>query len=270
MEVENIKPVLKYPGAKWNLAEWIISFLPQHTTYLEPYFGSGAVFFNKQPSSVETINDINSDVVSLFKILRDRPEELAELIELTPWARDEYYSSCIKTGDELEDARRFITRCWQAFGARIDARSGWRHEKKGTMRASTYHTWLTLHKRIMATAGRLRECQIENKPAVELIKSYNYDTCLIYADPPYMLETRGTKLYPHEMTTDDHLEMLIALDQHPGPVILSGYDCSLYNDGLKHWKKETRKAQAEKGQSRTEVLWINPTAVNRIEGRLFE
>src|SRR5690554_1056987 len=115
LEVSSMKPVLKYPGSKWNIAKWIISFMPPHTTYLEPFFGSGAVFFQKPPSKVEMINDIDGNVVNLFRVIREHPEELAALIEMTPWARDEYYASYEKTGDSLEDARRFLVRCWQAF-----------------------------------------------------------------------------------------------------------------------------------------------------------
>lgn len=234
--------------------------MPPHTTYLEPFFGSGAVFFNKPPSTVETINDIDGQVVNLFRVLREQPEELSRLIKLTPWARDEYYESCNQTGDSLEDARRFLVRCWQAFGARLDARSGWRHEKKGTMRASTYHTWLNIDSRIMTAAERLRACQIENLPAIDLIRDYNYPGVLIYADPPYPLGTRGTKLYAHEMTDTNHIDLLDALDNHPGPVLLSGYDCDLYNDRLIHWKRVATSAMAEGGRARQEVLWMNQAA----------
>jgi DNA adenine methylase len=75
------------------MAEWIISFMPPHQTYLEPYFGSGAVFFSKEPSPLETINDIDGDVVNLFRVIRDRPEELARLVYWTPYSREEYYNS---------------------------------------------------------------------------------------------------------------------------------------------------------------------------------
>lgn len=178
----------------------------------------------------------------------------------TPWARGEYYESCHTTGDSLEDARRFLARCWQAYGARLDARSGWRHEKKGTMRASTYHTWLNIDKRIKAAAERLRACQIENRPAVDLIRDYNYPGVLIYADPPYPLGTRGTKLYTYEMSDADHLELLDALDAHPGPVILSGYACKLYDERLPHWRRESIKSLADGGRERQEILWINQAA----------
>ena len=82
--------ILKYPGGKWRIAEWIISYFPEHKVYLEPFFGSGACFFNKQPSYIETINDMNGDIVNLFRVCRDYPEELAEKINLTPFSRDEF------------------------------------------------------------------------------------------------------------------------------------------------------------------------------------
>lgn len=127
----DVKPVLKYAGAKWRIADWISGFFPPHEIYLEPFFGSGAVFFRKAPARLETINDIDGNVVNLFRVLREQPEQLAALIELTPWARDEYYSSYEKTGEPVEDARRFLVRCWQAFGTMTAARTGWRHSATG-------------------------------------------------------------------------------------------------------------------------------------------
>ena len=264
-----MKPVLKYPGGKWNLAEWIISFMSSHTTYLEPFFGSGAVFFRKPPSNVETINDISGNVVNLFRIIRERPDELAALIEMTPWARDEYYASYEKTGDEMEDARRFLVRCWQGTGANLNSRTGWRHHATSVPFANNTVAWNRVSKIIIKATDRLKNVQIENKPALEIIKSYNAPGVLIYADPPYPLNTRSGKMYAHEMTDADHIGLLEALDAHPGPVLLSGYACEMYDNRLKHWRRETKKAQAEKGQVRTEILWINPVAARQLEGRLF-
>ncbi|WP_317259347.1 DNA adenine methylase [Paenibacillus baimaensis] len=78
--------ILHYPSIKWNLSDWLID-MPQHTTYLEPFFGSGAVLFNKVPSQLETVNDLDGDVVNLFRIIRERPEELAGVVHWTPYAR---------------------------------------------------------------------------------------------------------------------------------------------------------------------------------------
>jgi len=260
-----MKPVLKYPGSKWRLAEWIISFMPPHTTYLEPFFGSGAVFFNKAPSKVETINDIDGNVVNLFRVIREQPEELAALIEMTPWARDEYYASYEKTGDSLEDARRFLVRCWQAFGTKTNTRTGWRNDIGARKWINMPDQWRNLAIRVFPIADRLKDAQIENQPAFEIISRYKFSYVLIYADPPYLLNTRNSTMYAHEMTDADHIELLDALDAHPGPVILSGYACDLYDNRLGHWRRVTHKAQAEKGQIREEVLWLKN---NELQGQL--
>jgi len=262
-----MRPVLKYPGSKWSLADWIINHMPPHTTYLEPFFGSGAVFFNKQPSAIETINDIDNQVVNLFRVIRNRPEELAELLRFTPWARVEYKLSYEITGDELEDARRFLVRCWQSFGSRLGHNSGWKNNIQGPNGGIS--NWWRLPERVFKVCDRLKGVQIENQSAVQLIDRYKYREVLIYADPPYVWSTRadrdkGRKQYVYEMADQEHIELLEALNKHPGPVLLSGYESELYEGRLKHWDKKTITAQAEMGQKRKEVLWINPVASEAI------
>lgn len=251
-----LNTVLKYPGSKWSIAKWIISRFPPHTTYLEPFFGSGAVFFNKPRSKAETLNDLDGSVVNLFKIIRDRTEEFTRAVELTPWARDEYYVSYEKTGNELESARRFLVRCWQAHGTKTDGRTGWKSTVRGLEASNGVMLWNKMAGRITPIAMRLKQAQIENQPATQVIERYKNPAVLIYADPPYPLKTRSGKMYAHEMTDADHIELLDVLDAHPGPVILSGYACEIYDNRLKHWCRETHKAQAEKGQMREEVLWM--------------
>lgn len=103
--------LLNYPGAKWGMAEQIVSLMPHHRSYLEPFFGSGAVLFNKPPSAIETVNDIDGDVVNFFKVLRERPEELAEAISLTPYARDVFDDAHENRGtDSFDRAYRFAIR----------------------------------------------------------------------------------------------------------------------------------------------------------------
>lgn len=258
-----MQPILKYPGAKWNLAEWIISYMPDHEIYLEPFFGSGAVFFNKQPSRLETINDLDSDVVNLFKVIREMPIELAHMIEYTPWARNEYMQSYQKTGNEIEDARRFLVRCWQAFGTKTNGKTGWRHSatKEGPIMPKQ---WSRVPERVKEVADRLKNAQIENMPAGDLIKKYNQQEVLIYADPPYILATRSGKLYKHEMTDNEHIELLQLLKLHKGSVIISNYDNEIYNSELLQWEKVSIDAAAEKGKTGKEVLWLNNVASNSI------
>lgn len=250
-------PVLKYPGAKWRIAKWIIDFMPKHKVYLEPFFGSGAVFFNKEPAHIETINDIDGDVVNFFKICQERTEEFAELLELTPWSRQEYYEAYLPSEDDLERARRFAIRCYQAFGAGQLRQNGWKHGVSPTA-PNPAKIWNRLPEQIRFVGPRLIRTQIENRPALELITIYNNPDTLLYVDPPYLPETRSkTKQYKNEMTEGEHVELLKTLKASKSNVILSGYDSGLYNDFLKGWQKAEKKTTCENGKPRTEVIWIN-------------
>jgi DNA adenine methylase len=263
-----IPRILHYPGSKWTLAKWIISLMPPHQTYCEPFFGSGAVLFSKERSKLETINDIDEEIVNLFRIIRERPDELAHAIRWTPHAREEYYGSYHPTTDDLERARRLVVRLWQGRGGKTSHRTGWRSmiECNGPMPGKE---WLRFPEKIQVAAERLQGVQIECQPATQLLQRYAKPNVLIYADPPYMHSTRTTTSYRHEMTDQDHVEMLDLLDNHPGGVLLSGYDNDLYNKRLAHWHKESKAVKAEGGASRVEVLWINPKAAEYGQQRLF-
>lgn len=265
--------ILHYPGSKWRIARWIVSHLPPHTTYLEPFFGSGAVFFTKPRSQVETINDIDGDVVNLFRVIRERPEELARAVTFTPWARAEFDESEThkRTGDPLEDARRFLVRAWMGRSGSIRWRTGWRHEIAGRMGWNCARVWADVPIKILAAAERLRGVQIEQQDALKLVGRYRQPFVLIYADPPYLMRTRTSgSVYPHEMTDADHVKLLDLLLDHPGPVIVSGYACDLYDGRLAGWTRRTAKAYCEGGQEREEVIWINPVAASAAPRTLFE
>jgi len=268
----NAAPILKYPGAKWRLAPWILSHMPPHGSYVEPYFGSGAVFFLKTPARIETINDVDSEVVTFFRVCRDQPDELAEALRLTPWARDERDAAYSEpAGDELEQARRFAVKCCQTFGASRNKTQGWRNStgKGNNGGPDNPKLWARLPQSVTEASRRLLEAQIENRPALEVIERYNGVGVLIYADPPYMKETRSMHgdAFVHEMTDADHEELIKALLRHAGPVMLSGYDSPFYNDRLRGWRKETVAAQANCGARRTECLWINPAGAGK--GQLY-
>jgi DNA adenine methylase len=262
-------PVLKYPGSKWRLANWIISNFPLHQIYLEPFFGGGAVLFNKKPSYLETVNDLDSNVVNLFKVIRDQEDELARLMEFTPFSREEFYSSHEKIGVPIEDARRFLVQIWQGFSGRTSHPSGWAHFRCVVQGGDLAARFDTVPERIHLAAKRLKRVQIECRPAQDLIPEYNSREVLIYADPPYVLGSRtGGKVYAHEMTDEEHIELLRVLKEHIGPVVLSGYDCELYRDELKGWIRMTKQQTTQKAQKREESLWLNPMAANA-QQRLF-
>ncbi len=266
-----IKPILKYPGAKWNLARWITSFFPKHAHYLEPYCGSAAVFFNKAPTIHEILGDTNQSITNLFYVLRTHGQELAELIALSPWCESDYEAiekHYDNSGDAIEDARRFLIRSWQAHGGTIYQVSGWKHNG---LAGQVYpvHLWRKLPERLLIAANRLKDAEVRNRPALELIAYYNDPECLIYADPPYVLSTRARKYYKYEMTDDEHIALLNALDVHRGPVILSGYEHPLYTSRLQGWHKVTTSAITEHGNTRMEVLWLNQKAAQTRQMPLF-
>jgi len=259
-----VNTILKYPGSKWSIADWLIYNFPagyEKMTYLEPYFGSGAVFFNKKRSLVETINDLDSNVINLFKQIRDNPQALARAVEHTPWSREEYSLSYKKTGDELEDARRFLVRMWQAIGAKSSDITGWRSNIKAINGNVTQ--WATvLPQNIINISNRLKHAsnrlvQIENQPAVKVIERYARENVFIYADPPYVLSTRSKRIYACEMKDADHIELLQLLLKHPGPVMISGYMNDIYAELLKSWNKQIRFSNCESGLKREEIIWMN-------------
>lgn len=250
--------ILNYPGAKWGMAKQIVSMMPPHRSYLEPFFGSGAVLFNKPPSAIETVNDIDGDITNFFKVLRERPEELAEAISLTPYSRDVFNDAHENRGTESFDrAYRFAIRSRMGHGFKTYQKTGFKIDVYARERSYCVNCWNTMPERIFEAAARLKSVQIENRPALELIRKFNYDNVLIYADPPYLLNTRGGKQYRHEMDEQEHIELLAALKAHRGPVIISGYPSDMYDRELRGWSTVHKRSYNQNSDARTEVLWFN-------------
>ncbi len=249
--------VLKYPGAKNRLAPWICEYIPEHKVYLEPYFGSGAVLFNKLPAKVETVNDLDDNVTNYFQVIRDNPEELINGLELTPYGRTEYENAFTDSSeDAVEKARKFAVRCWMGFGCSNRYKNGFRSSQQSNS-PNTTKAWDSFPESLRIAAERLKHVQIENLDALELIRRYDTEDVFIYADPPYHHSTRKNYLYRYEMTNAQHVELLDLLKSHPGKVLLSGYDNDLYNTVLQGWNKAYKVTQAESGLKRTEALWMN-------------
>lgn len=250
--------LLNYPGAKWGMAQEVVALMPPHRSYLEPFFGSGAVLFNKPPSAIETINDIDGDIVNFFAVLREQPEELARLISLTPYAREVFDDAHENRETEpLDRAYRFAIRSKMGHGFKTYQKTGFKIDVYARERSYCVNCWNSLPSNLAEAAQRLKGVQIENLPALDVIRKFNHDNVLIYADPPYLLNTRGGKQYRHEMTEQDHVELLAALMDHKGMVILSGYPSELYDRELKNWNRITLKSYNKNSDPRTEVLWCN-------------
>jgi len=246
--------------------------MPLHESYLEPYFGSGGVFFNKPKARVETINDIDGAIVQFFRTCREYPEELAQAIAMTPWARKEFLESDYLDESapvtDVERARQFAIRCWMTFGARVSCKTGWRHttSKERNGGPDNPKLWRRLPGIVCEVADRLLDAQIHNRPALDVIAEFNGPEVLIYADPPYVKQTRSMHgdQYHYEMTDHDHEQLLATLVAHKGMVMLSGYSHPMYEEALSAWTVFSKNTTAERGVQRKECLWLNPSMTRRL------
>jgi DNA adenine methylase len=273
-------------GGKYSHLDWLLPLLPKCHHYCEPYAGSGAVLLNRRPSPVETYNDIDGEVVNFFRVLRDKGEDLVKVIGLTPFSREEFSTACkldpkVKP---LERARRFYVRARQVrIGLAQTATLGRWANCKNTSRAGmsgVISRWLGGVEDLPVIAERLLRVQIENRPAVQVIRLYDSTDTLFYCDPPYIHDTRGdSKAYGHEMTNEQHAELANVLNTVQGMVAISNYPCDLMDSlypASKWWKivGDARTNHATKGK-RVEVLWVNydpkfVTGKQNGNGHLFE
>lgn len=267
VNTEMTRPVLRWHGGKWLLAPWIIENLPPHRVYVEPFGGAASVLLRKPRAYAEVYNDLDCDVVNLFRVLRDAESgaRLAELVRLTPFARDEQVEAYDPTDDAVEQARKLIVRSFMGFGSNGTHRAtGFRanSNRSGTTPA---RDWFNYPEALAAVVERLRGVTIENRDACEVMAAHDTDEALHYVDPPYLPDTRDAGGdYAHELTTDDHEKLLAFLRGLKGAVVLSGYPHSLYDAELPGWTRIERAALADGARARTEVLWINPQGERRL------
>lgn len=268
------RPALRYFGGKWLLAPWIIEHLPAHRVYVEPFGGAASVLFRKPRSYAEVYNDLDSEVVGLFRVLRNKvlAAELERALRLTPFAREEFEEAYEDTSDPVECARRLIVRAFMGFGAdghnKANGRTGFRanSNRSGTTPA---HDWANYPDQIAAFCERLQGVVIENRDALEVMQQQDSESTLHFVDPPYVHGTRkGGHEYKFELSDADHAALCEGLAQLQGMVVLCGYRNSIY-DGL-GWASIERKALADGARERTEVLWFNDSAwAQKSQGELW-
>lgn len=294
------RPILRYHGGKWILAPWIISHFQDHRVYVEPYGGAASVLLRKVRSYAEVYNDLDSEVVNLFRVCRECGPELRHLLSLTPFSREEYQSSWQQCEDPMERARRIVIRSFMGFGSAAATRTGrtnangeksagtgfrsnsnrsgttpahdWKNfsgtgfrdytgesDGRSNRRSIPAGDWSNFGCALDAIIERLQGVVIENKDALEIMRTHDGLKTLHYVDPPYVASTRDRGAdYIYEMTESDHALMAQNLHQLKGAVIVSGYANKLYDQELfKGWHRVTKAALADGARKRTEVLWMN-------------
>lgn len=263
------RPVLRWHGGKWKLAPWIIQHFPQHRTYVEPFGGAGSVLMRKERSYAEVWNDLDEDVVNLFRVLRSPDaDELVRRVYLTPFSKADFIAAYGDTDCPIERARFLVVRSFMGFGSNGHARkTGFRanSNRNGTTPAKD---WANYPASLEAVVERLRGVIVENKDAVDVMRQHDSPQTLHYVDPPYVPETRDRGSdYNHEMTVEQHADLLSYLASVSGMVVLSGYPSELYENSLSEWTRVVREALADGARKRTEVLWLNPACAAALNAK---
>lgn len=263
------RPIVRYHGGKWKLAPWIIGHLPPHRTYVEPFGGGASVLLRKPRSYAEIYNDLDGEIVNVFRVMRDHGPAIREAIRLTPFSRAEFTTAYQPANDPIEQARRTILRSFQGFGsaAACGELSGFRanSNRSGTTPA---HDWANYADATEALIERLRGVVIEQRDAMAVMLHQDTSETLHYVDPPYVHSTRSVKVnhdlarksYKHELTDEMHEALATALRGLSGMVVLSGYPSALYETLYRGWHRIDRIAHADGARARVECLWLNEAA----------
>ena len=266
-----------WPGSKARLMPTIVGLMPDHVHYVDVFGGTGASILRKPRSRAETFNDLNADVVNLFRVLADADARraLVRWIAATCYSRREFERAHRLLGSGESDP---VARAWafvvaanqRQVGAAPDAArakaSSWGYARLGPGPA---RAWPRLPERLLAVAGRFRGVQIENRPWDDILARYDSPETLFYLDPPYLPSTRRCAVYKHEMTEGDHRRLLSAVRKVRGRVILSGYASPLYAEALADWTAVRAEIRCliSRGATkpvREERIWLNYQPMNKI------
>lgn len=269
------RPVLRYHGGKWKLAPWLISHFPPHRIYVEPFGGGASVLMRKPRSYGEVYNDLDHEVVNVFRVLQDpvRAEALRRRLELTPFARGEFKRAYESASDDVDAAAKMIVRAFMGFGSAAMTRmhiTGFRSNssRAGTTPAQDWSTWPD---NVPAFVARLKGVVIENRQALIVMAQHDSPDTLHYVDPPYVQSTRSSlsskngnrgHYYRHDMNDQEHETLAKFLHGLTGMVVISGYQSGLYADLLKDWERRERTHMADGARPRQEVIWLNHAAAN--------
>lgn len=262
-------------GGKFNHLNWLLPLLPKAQHYCEPFAGSAAVLLNREPSPVETYNDIDGEVVNFFRVLREQKDVLIEAIGLTPFSRAEFELACSQQNENISDmerARRFFVLARQVrTGLAQKASAGrWAHcllTSRAGM-AGAVSRWLGSVEGLSEIVQRLLRVQIENSPAIDVIRRYDSEQTLFYCDPPYPHDSRGdNKAYAYEMVDEEHRKLAEVLRNVRGKVAVSGYHSPLMDELYGDWRcieAPTKMCHSIK-KPRQEVLWVNYELEEQVE-----
>lgn len=267
---------LKWHGGKYYLATRVVSRMPPHLHYVEPYFGGGSVLLAKDPEGVsEVINDIDERLTNFWMCLahEDYFGGLRRVAEASPFC-ETLFNACLghleRPCDNKEPicvacAYAFFVACRQSLAGRMNAFTGVTKTRTRRGMNNEVSAWLSAVEGLPAVHGRLKRVLILNRDALDVIKEQDGPDTLFYLDPPYLQETRAAPdVYAHEMTCAGHDRLLSVLAGIRGKFLLSGYHSDLYDDAAAGcgWPCEefdlpNQAAGGKEKRRMTECLWRN-------------
>jgi DNA adenine methylase len=259
-----IRPAVKTHGGKAYLARSIGSLLPDHPTYVEPYFEGGSVLLNKPRSEIEVAGDLDSDLIGFYLVLSKQTSELLKRLRSVPYVRESFDWACQpqEKHDPIETAVRFLVRNRFSRGG-MGKTFAWSERQRGGQPGDV-NGWQTIVEQLPAIARRLQEVQLCVSDGADLIKRFDGPGAVHYLDPPYLPETRTSpKVYAYEMSYEEHERLLDTILNVRGMVALSGYHNPLYDRLLASWKPHEFEMPNHSGQGKTkqrriEVVWMSP------------
>jgi len=257
---------IKWHGGKHYLATRIIELMPEHIHYVEPYFGGGSVLLHKNPIGVsEVVNDICGELMNFWRVLRsdDTFHEFARIIQTIPFSKPEWELSKLRGSTSVREAVNFFVRCRQSRAGQCNEFAPITRNRLRRNMNEQCSAWMSCVEGLPEVHARMMRVVLLCEDAIDTIKSQDGPNTLFYIDPPYLHSTRvSTEVYTHEMTEDDHKEMLNTLNQVTGKVIISGYPSDLYETYLKGWRTHdinmpNHVAGGKSKRRMIERLWMN-------------
>jgi len=252
MKQFNLRTPISYYGGKQKLVRTIVGFIPEHKMYIEPFLGGAAVYFGKEPSEIEVINDTNKEVVNFYKVLKNRYHDLSALVRVTLHSRDDHDSAwVIYNKPQLFDEVRRAWAVWvlstQSFCSGLD--KNWGYDK--TDNTTTKKITNKREQFVEDLALRLQNTQLECADAIYIIGSRDTLDSFFYCDPPYYNSDCG---HYNGYKESDFEELLMKLSGIKGKFLLSSYPSDLLTKYAKQhgwcqWSVESGVTVNNKGRA---------------------
>jgi DNA adenine methylase len=265
-----LRPPIKTHGGKFYLSNWVIENFPkdyQKLDYCEPFCGGASVFLNKERSPEETIADVDRGVICVFKALRDEPKEFIQRLKRTKYTESTFKYHLKRSEGDIKD---YIEKAANEYILRRMSRGGlkkafaWSERLRGGV-PGDLNAWNTMLEMLPFIAERIQGVNIVCASFADVVKNWDEENVLTYLDPPYLHSTReesSTDAYEHELTVENHIELLKVIKNARGKIVISGYSSPLYKKTLEGWKMRKKdvanhSSQSKSKQRRVECLWMN-------------